>query len=43
MNKEGFLVDATTFSRDLRMQDFDAIVIGLGGMGSATTYQLATH
>jgi len=25
------------------MPDFDAIVIGLGGMGSATTYQLATH
>ena len=25
------------------MQDFDAIVIGLGGMGSATVYQLASH
>jgi len=25
------------------MQDFDVIVIGVGGMGSATVYQLATH
>jgi len=25
------------------MQDFDAIVIGLGAMGSATVYQLASH
>ena len=25
------------------MQHFDAIVVGLGGMGSATVYQMATH